>query len=448
MPTVRLVPSNYGRSNTNYVTVTDSENMYNNTDHTANYCTLRGRAGRSSNSTYYAFINGFNFSAVPSNAKVSSFKVKIRAYRGSYEATGSSYRIRLASQASNSYVISNTTLGSDITTTSGGTVYEIPTGSLTWSQIVGYGSNFSIDIPLRNSSSSSSNYPYVYVYGAEIEVTYTIDIPRTITASSDSPNATVFPTSQVINEGESGTVAIRGAGTVSATDNNADVTSQLVQKTDPGYNYVVQTAPNAEYGFALNGSGYYESTNKGVDKSAAVCVVYFHLEAAATVTFSYINYAEATYDFGIFGNIDETLNNNYKPASGSMPDSSYRKACNTSADNSSSVQTLAYSLTAGDHYIYVKYTKDDATSSNNDTLQFKVAVALTGSFTPSDYYEYTIANIASDHSVVVSAVVVSIPFRIKQNGTWQTVTKVLVKQNGAWAEATKLLVKQNGTWNS
>lgn len=447
MPTVRLVPSSYGRSNTNYVTVTDSDNMYNNTDHTANYCTLRGRAGRSSNSTYYAFINGFNFGAVPSNAKVSSFKVKIRAYRGSYQATGSNYRIRLASQASNSYVISSTTLSSDITTTSGGTVYEIPTGSLTWAQLSDYGSNFSIDVPLRNSSTSSSNYPYVYVYGAEIEVTYTIDIPRTITATSNSQNVSVFPASQTINEGDTGVVAIRGSGSITATDNNADVTSQLVQKTDPGYNYFVQTAQDADYGFTLNGNGYYESTNKGVDKSAAVCVVYFHLEAAATVTFSYINYAEATYDFGIFGNIDETLNNNYKPASGNMPDSSYRLACNTSSYNTSSVQTLAYTLTAGDHYIYVKFSKDDGTSSNNDTLQFKVAVAVTGSFTPLTYYEYTISNISADHTVVVDQSGPNIPFRIKQNGSWVTPSKVLVKSNGSWVQATKILVKSGGSWS-
>lgn len=416
MPTIRLIPSNYGRSNTNYVTVTSPTNMYYNTDHTSNYCTLRGRAGRSSNSTYYAFINGFNFDSVPSNAKVSSFRVLIRAYRGSYQATGSSYRIRLASQASSSYAISNTTLDSDITTTSGGTVYEIPTGSLTWTQLSDYGSNFSIDVPLRNSSTSSSNYPYVYVYGAEIEVTYTIDVPRTVTVSSDSQNASVFPASQIINEGKSGIVAIRSAGNVTVTDNNTDVTSQLVQKTDPGYNYIVQTASGASYGFTLNGNGYYESANKGVDKSAAVCVVSFHLEAAATVRFSYINYAEATYDFGIFGNIDETLNNNYKPASGSMPDSSYRKACNTNSDNSSSVQTLDYSLTAGDHFIYVKFTKDDATASNNDTLQFKVTVTMTGSFTPLTYYEYAITNISADHTVLVSAVSAGLPIRVKQNG--------------------------------
>ena len=261
-------------------------------------------------------------------------------------------------------------------------------------------------------------------------------------------NASVFPASQIINEGESGVVAIRSSGNVTATDNNTDVTSQLVQKTDPGYNYIVQTASGASYGFTLNGSGYYESANKGVDKSAAVCVVSFHLEAAATVRFSYINYAEATYDFGIFGNIDETLNNNYKPASGSMPDSSYRKACNTSSDNSSSVQTLDYSLTAGDHFIYVKFSKDDATASNNDTLQFKVAVTVTGSFTPTVYYEYTISNISADHTILVSATASSgLPIRVKQNGSWVTPTKMFVKQSGTWVQVTSVKAKSGGSWH-
>ena len=56
-----------------------------------------------------------------------------------------------------------------------------------------------------------------------------------------------------------------------------------------------------------------------------------------------------------------------------MPDSDYKLACNTSTYNSASEQTLIYdNVPAGEHYIYVKYSKDDATASNNDTLQFKI----------------------------------------------------------------------------
>lgn len=168
MPTIRLVPSSYSVSSSNRVSVSSPGNMYYNTDHTANYCSIRGR--NSSSSTYYAFIKGFNFDDVPSNAVVSSFSVKIRCYRNSYLQQGTTYRPRLASSNSNSYVISGTTLESDVTTTSGGTVYTFPLpSSLTWATLKGYGANFSIEVPLRSSGSS---YPYLYVYGAEIEVTY------------------------------------------------------------------------------------------------------------------------------------------------------------------------------------------------------------------------------------------------------------------------------------
>ena len=229
MAIMRLIPSAYSRSNANYVTVSNENNMYNNTDHTGSHATLRGRAGRSSNSTYYAFIHGFDFSEVPSYATVTGFRVLIKAYRNSYMATGNTnYRIRLASQASNSYAIGNTTLSEDITTSTSGEVYEIPTGSLTWSTLVGYGSNFSIDIPLRNSSTSSSYYPYVYVYGAEIEVTYTLPNPRTIT-STLSGNGTIVPSGATTSyDGEDYEITITPTNisdTVTVTKNGSDVTS-------------------------------------------------------------------------------------------------------------------------------------------------------------------------------------------------------------------------------
>lgn len=170
--TARLVPSTYTASNSSYVTVSDADNMYDNTSDTSDYATLRGRAGRSSNSTYYCFIHGFNFSAIPDEASVKSFKVLIRCYRNSYQNTGSSYRMRLASQANNNNVISGTTTTTDIGMTD--SVIEIPTGTMTWNTLKGYRADFSIEVRLRNTSTSSSNYPYVYVYGAEIEVKYTV----------------------------------------------------------------------------------------------------------------------------------------------------------------------------------------------------------------------------------------------------------------------------------
>lgn len=172
MATVKLTASAYTRSSTNYVTVTDAQNMYTDVDSTTEGV-IRGRTR--STTTYYLFLHGFDFSQVPANATVNSFTIRIRAYREQYTSTGSSYRIRLASQPSSSSAISNTNVASDLTTSAA--TYIIPYVNLDWATMSGYGSNFSIEIPIRNTSTSSGRYPYIHVLGAEIEVDYTPAAP-------------------------------------------------------------------------------------------------------------------------------------------------------------------------------------------------------------------------------------------------------------------------------
>lgn len=187
-----------------------------------------------------------------------------------------------------------------------------------------------------------------------------------------------------------------------ATDNGTDITSQLVQHGGTIPDPTVATATGASYGFTLNSStGYYVSQNTDVNKSAAVCRVSFDLDVRCLVTINYINYAEATYDFGVFGNIDTTLNTNYYAAGSNgatISDTSYKLACNTSSYNTSSVQTITYEIPSGQHYIDIKYSKDDATGENNDNLQWKIA-----SIEPlenNNYYTYTLSNIQASHSLI------------------------------------------------
>ena len=158
----------------------------------------------------------------------------------------------------------------------------------------------------------------------------------------------------------------------------------------------------ASYGFTLNSTtGYYVSDNNGVDKSAAVCRVSFDLPVRCLVTINYINYAEATYDFGVFGNIDTALSSNYYSAGSggaTITDSSFKLSCNTSAYNTSSVQTITYEIPSGQHYVDIKYSKDDATSSNNDTLQWKITDIEP--LESNNYYTYTLSNISQEHSLI------------------------------------------------
>lgn len=391
MATIRLIPSTYAVSSTSYLSVSNASNMYANTDSTT-YATITNT--NASTSSRYLYIRGFNFSNIPSNAIINSFTIKIKGYESGL-STSTSYAPRLANGTS---AISNTTASTNFGTSS--KTITIPAGSLTWEQITNYGSNFTIMVYVRRNSRNTTGY--FYCYGAEIEVDYTIPVYHNVTINnSTSANVTASETS--VLEGEDAEIRSDTISGIKITDNNVDVTSQFIAKQETGATYEVEN--RGSYGFSLNSNSYYESTNKGVSKTAAVCRVNFHLPVSATITFSYINYAEATYDFGVFGNIDTELSTNYYAAGSNgatITDSSYKLACNTSARNTSSVQTLTYTMSAGDHYIDVKYSKDDASDANNDSLQFKVSITLNESFTPGTYYSYTISNIQADHSIVVS----------------------------------------------
>ena len=143
----------------------------------------------------------------------------------------------------------------------------------------------------------------------------------------------------------------------------------LPRKKPDENSFEVVAISGASYGFALNSNGYYESNNKGVDNSAAVCRVNIHAAKACTVTFKCINYAESNYDFGLLGVIDKDLNIGYSDTSTNVQKS-------FKGSSKSSVQTYAYTnVAAGDHFIDVKYRKDSSQSSNNDTLQFKVEIS-------------------------------------------------------------------------
>ena len=667
MPTIRLIPSTYSRSNTSYVTVTNESNMYNNTSNSSNYASIRGRNSSQTSRLYYCYISGFNFDDVPSGATVNNFSVKIKAYRNSYQRTGETYRPKLASTASSGSVISNTTLSSDLTTTAGGTVYTFPTSGLTWNNLTSYGSGFTVVIPLNPSS---NQYPYVYVYGVEIEVDYTVSNPVTVSSilvsgdgtispsgststyegasytltitptdtsdevtvtkngtdvsssleahypstepisqvpgsnvstgfyrsggafyqssstssdawlryaighSAESPYSTsntsntyckdgtndantqgwmdypfdfsTIPSNATINAVEvkvygaaestsqsashadvelysgstlksttqsftstsNGIMTISSPGTWTraelqsaklrfivgyyggrilgatwkvtysvpssgnpdyytytftvgstnttlevtigssapyippeedpqktyysltissinaetdpasgttrveagtnetieitpsdpqltlALDNGIDITNQLVAHNIPSNTYTVTgQVSGASYGFALNNNtGYYVSNNNAKSNSAAVARVNFSLDTACLVTIEYINYAEATYDYGIFGQIDTALGTTYTADSGAY------HTCSASSDNTASVQTLTYNLTAGTHYIDIKYRKDQATDSNNDNLQWKIKSIESTS--GSGYYTYTLSNISQKHSLI------------------------------------------------
>lgn len=396
------------------------------TDHTSStraaLYTVQG-----SGAVSYMYYN-FDCSSIPSNATITSVSCQ---FKGGTQ--GSSYYSAYTAQLTSGTTLKGSSTSVTGTNASPTTVTINGGSSWTRSELDDIKIKFQVT---RGSSNTTTDSTWSF-FGATLTVNYTVDpenpyywtyslsniqadhaivvkdkiieIPDEDPAYSYYPvtissiNAITTPGRGTIRlvEGSNQTIEIHPTDpSISLIyDNGVDVSNLLVTHGGTIPTPTVSTASGASYGFTYNSSSqYYVSNNKGVDKSAAVCVVHFNLPVRCLVTIEYINYAEATYDFGIFGNVDVPLTNDYKPASGSMPDSNYKLACNTSSANTSSVQTITYEVPSGEHDVYIKYTKDDATSSNNDTLQWKISSIQ--ELEPNNYYTYTLSNIQSEHSLI------------------------------------------------
>lgn len=390
---------------------------------TGNYVYVKD--GGSNNTTGW-IIYSFDFSSIPSNATITSMEVKCY---GAKEEAGTSDSQHVGKIG----LYSNNTLKSteqEFTSSTNQLITINNPGTWTRDELqnaklrftVGYyGGRIGGITWTVNYSIPAGGNPYYYEYTVsnisadhEIVVAENVIVPPEedpdktyypITISSINAVTTPGKGTTRVESGTSETITITpdDPQLTLALDNGVDVTSQLVPHGGDSPTSALTTVQGASYGFAYCGTtGYYMSQNKGVDKSAAVCKIDFDLPVRCLVTIQFINYAEASYDFGVFGNIDIPLNTDYYAAGSggaTITDNSYKLACNTSTYNTSSPQTITYEIESGQHSIYIKYSKDDATSENNDTLQFRVTNIET--LEPVvGYYTYDLNNISQSHSLI------------------------------------------------
>lgn len=392
---------------------------------------------RNSNAETIIFYN-FSFN-IPSGATINSVTAKAKCY---ISTTNSS---RIATRQIRLYS-GSTAMGSAHTVSNSTSEFTMTAGTWTAEQL----NNAKIRLyAKRGTSNTTTNYYYRF-YGATMTVSYTYQTTiYEVTASSNVSGVTIAPSSQEQAQGGNATVTLSTNSNIKLLDNNTDVTSSI-EYGSQNPTYSVETVSGAGYGFNLS-NGWYVSANKGINSSTALCRVTFDLPISCDITFTYINYAEATYDFGVFSKIDTALSTTAWDSTSSGGDTTTdagkeQRRLNTSSYNSSSQQTLTYSnVSSGNHYIDVKFSKDQATAENNDTLQWKVSITPRG--TLPTVYTYTITNISADHVLVVNPA--SAPsdkiFR-KVNGTWVQASKEYVKVSGTWREVSKVYKKVNGSW--
>lgn len=366
----------------------------------------------SQNSTGYVDYT-FDFSNIPADATIDSIEVRVYGHRES-STTDSTHVAKIGLYSSDTLKSTEqeftSTSNQLITITNPGTwtKEELQNAKLRFT--VGYYGGLILGVTwIVNYSQENTQYYWTYTL-SNIQSDHTILIQNNIIEIPEedpqynyypitisSINATTDPargTTRVV-EGTNQTITIYPSDPqiTLVTDNGVDITSQLVTHGGTINQPTVSSVSGASYGFTLNSStGYYVSQNTGQASSAAVCRVTFNLPVRCLVTIQYINYAEATYDYGIFGNIDVALETTY------TADSNAYKVLSQSSDNSSSPQTLTYEINSGEHYIDIKYRKDTYTDSNNDTLQWKILSIE--ALEANNYYTYTLSNIQAAHSLI------------------------------------------------
>lgn len=354
----------------------------------------------------------FDFSEIPEGAPIESVEVYVAGHLESTTNTSERAELRLFSGNTQKGSMSEfTQTSTQVITMSAGTwtYEELQNARLEFG--IGYyggavqGVTFKVNYAGRQST---KNYYFTYTL-SDVQADHNIVVSEnvieppeedpektyySVTVSSINANTTPGRGTTRVEEGTSETVVIvpLDPELTLAFDNGVDITSQLRQVIGADPTHSVATAPSASYGFDLDSNtGYYVSTNVSQSNSAAVARISLDLPCRCLVTFTYINYAEATYDYGIFGNVDTALGTTYSA------DSNVKLACNTSTYNSSDEQTLTYEIESGSHFIDVKYRKDSSQNSYNDTLQFKYEITK---LETTDYYEYDLDDIAADHSLV------------------------------------------------
>lgn len=446
MATIRLIPSTYYLSSSSYLSVSNANNMYHNTDNTT-YATVTN--SRTSTTSYYIYVRGFNFDDIPSAAVVSGFTVKLKA-RQSGVSTSTSYKPYLANGTS---AINGTC---DVITDTVDT-YTFTGLSADWEDIRSYGDNFGIRINCRRASRNTTGY--MYIYGAEIEVTYTVPDPRTIT-STLSGDGTISPSgSNTYYDGSEYELIItptNKSDQVTATQDGVDITSQLVAH---GVGSTITVVPdNVTTNNISSGSSYAEYAIGHSAESPSSSGTSSNMYSPSGST----GYAAYTFDFSTIpsnATIEEIAVRCYGHRENSSIDSSH--VSNVALYYGSTMKgedvdfpsTSNSLVTIENTGTWTRAELDDLTLRHTVGYYGGLVLGITIEVTYStgsgiDHYTYTYT-VNGDSTIAVtigSVTPTGDKIFCKINGSWVQASKELVKVNGTWREVSKVYVKTNGSW--
>ena len=344
---------------------------------------------RSSTDTTPDYYGGDSFKDTTSDTSSSVYLYAVwqkNGYNVRFDETGSSY-------SSTPYVkevtIPNETCGYPFVMNSNGYYESTNNGvnnsfalcKVTFSLVTILGTTGSVSFSVINFAESNYDYGIFSNLDTTLSASYTADSTNVYKSfkgnSSSSVQTVTYSNVSGSMLGKSHFIYIKYRKDGSNSNNNDSLQFKLTSMI-AGLGVVsitnVENIAVDYHPFVLNSSGYYESTNKGLHSSYSLCKFSFYVPKTTNVTLNVISYGESNYDYGIFSNLDTTLSASYTADSANVY-KSYKGL------SSSSVQTLTYSnVSAGTHYICIKYIKDSSGNSNNDSLKFKLSEGTTSTW--------------------------------------------------------------------
>lgn len=429
MAIARLVPSElYNAAGTSYLTVSNASNAYTNTDSTT-YATVNNIYASTTNR--YVYLQGFNWSAVPSDAIINDFRILLKASE-SGGSTSSSYRPVLCKGTatySNAYCSAITT---SVTTHE----FEFTQDYATFRDD---GDEFGIRINCRRGSRNTA--ASFYIYGAEIEVDYTIPDPATVT-STLSGNGTIVPggATNTYKDAEY-TLTITPANkseTVTVTNNGVDVTSQLVAHGSESTQTF--TADNVTTSGIQSGSSYAQYAIGHTAESPYSSTSNMYASSGST------GYAQYSFDFsGIPSNA--TIENIEVRCHGhresSTISSTYVSQCALYRDGTAISEEVDFPSTSASIITLTPTTLP--TRSQLDDVVVRHYVGYYGGLVTGISFEVTYSTgTGLDHYTYTYTVTGDATIAVVIGGQGAQ-PKLYCKLNGVWTEVTPYK-KVNGAW--
>lgn len=318
------------------------------------------------------------------------------------------------------------------------------------------------DLRLRigATGSSSTQTKYIYLYGATITINYSVTAHDITIQNSTTVAVTASETE--VGDGDSVEIYAETLTGITVKDNGTDVTSQFVQMTGD----TVSAVPGEDFttGFSDTGVNFYQSSSTTGTGWLEYAIGHSAESPYSTSNTSntyakpegdtaWINYQFDFSEIPTTATITDVSVRVYGARENSTIDTSHvaRFQCYSGSTAKGTLQN--FTSTSNGLVTVTDPGTWTATELHDAQLRFEVGyyggrmLGITWTVTYQvNGYVYTISNIATDHTIIVSAAGGGTTMLIKVNGSWVAASKVYKKVNGSWVQQSDLTnVFESGT---